>query len=601
MNISPTTNHTRFRTAVTSALVALVALTGSPALADESAPIDTLVTTSVKAQTDDTIDPTCSDEAYGVDAAFDVLDTPATEPATLADTNLELELAAKTFVDVPSSHSQYADITWLTNRGITTGWIDGTFRPESAVTRATLAAFIYRYAGSPTYTAPTKSPFKDVPANHQFYKEITWAAESGLTAGYTDGTFKPNETATRGAVATFLWRLAGAPATAAGSRFVDVGVCSNQSTAIRWLSQAGITSGYSDHTFRAETPMKRGDFAVFLHRYHSKGFAVKASPSKPAKDPVASPRSFRDISASNQFKTDIAWLSTTGITTGYNDGTFKPAGAVTRDAMAAFLYRFAGSPEYTPSAKSPFKDVATNHPFYREISWAAASGITSGYADGTFRPTEKVTRAAMAAFLFRAAGNPAAPRAGQFKDTGCLEHRTAISWLSGAGITTGYTDGTFKPNAPVERQAMAAFLHRMCSKGYQVVATPWSKVAATKDSIPSECLPKPKPTVQSVTGTGPEAAKAYAHQRVLAKGWSEQQYSCLVTLWQRESSWRTTAGRVNGPYGIPQANPGSKMASAGADWRTNPQTQINWGLSYIEGLYGTPCGALSNFNSRGWY
>lgn len=97
-------------------------------------------------------------------------------------------------------------------------------------------------------------------------------------------------------------------------------------------------------------------------------------------------------------------------------------------------------------------------------------------------------------------------------------------------------------------------------------------------------------------------AQAYAHQLVLAKGWTEADYSCLVRLWQRESGWRYTAhNKSSGAYGIPQALPGSKMKSAGADWQTNPETQVRWGLGYIKGRYGTPCGAWSFFQNRGWY
>lgn len=97
-------------------------------------------------------------------------------------------------------------------------------------------------------------------------------------------------------------------------------------------------------------------------------------------------------------------------------------------------------------------------------------------------------------------------------------------------------------------------------------------------------------------------AQGIAQQMVAARGWNNQQFQCLVTLWNHESGWRVNAtNRSSGAYGIPQALPGSKMASAGADWRTNPATQITWGLGYISARYGTPCGALGHFHSRGWY
>lgn len=85
-------------------------------------------------------------------------------------------------------------------------------------------------------------------------------------------------------------------------------------------------------------------------------------------------------------------------------------------------------------------------------------------------------------------------------------------------------------------------------------------------------------------------------------GWGQDQHECLVLLWDRESGWNYTAkNKSSGAYGIPQSLPGSKMAEAGSDWKTNPETQIRWGLSYIQGRYDTPCGAWSAFKKKGWY
>ena len=83
---------------------------------------------------------------------------------------------------------------------------------------------------------------------------------------------------------------------------------------------------------------------------------------------------------------------------------------------------------------------------------------------------------------------------------------------------------------------------------------------------------------------------------------SAAQFTCLVTVWNRESHWNHKAhNRSSGAHGIPQALPGSKMRTAGADWRTNPVTQIKWGLGYIDRRYGSPCGALRHMNGHGWY
>jgi hypothetical protein len=92
-----------------------------------------------------------------------------------------------------------------------------------------------------------------------------------------------------------------------------------------------------------------------------------------------------------------------------------------------------------------------------------------------------------------------------------------------------------------------------------------------------------------------------ARSMLAAYGWSDQ-FSCLDALWARESGWDHYASNPSsGAYGIPQALPGSKMASAGADWQTNPATQIRWGLGYIRGSYGSPCGAWSHSQATGWY
>jgi hypothetical protein len=85
-------------------------------------------------------------------------------------------------------------------------------------------------------------------------------------------------------------------------------------------------------------------------------------------------------------------------------------------------------------------------------------------------------------------------------------------------------------------------------------------------------------------------------------GWSSSQFSCLDSLWNEESGWNVYAiNPSSGAYGIPQALPGSKMASAGPDWQTDAATQIRWGLTYIKSLYGSPCGAWAHEEADGWY
>jgi hypothetical protein len=110
-----------------------------------------------------------------------------------------------------------------------------------------------------------------------------------------------------------------------------------------------------------------------------------------------------------------------------------------------------------------------------------------------------------------------------------------------------------------------------------------------------------------VTAKAPATAGYAGYQAVAASllasyGWGRDQMAPLIALWNRESGWNPLASNGgSGAYGIPQALPGSKMASAGADWRTNGATQIRWGLSYIKGVYGSPAAAWAHSQATGWY
>lgn len=98
-------------------------------------------------------------------------------------------------------------------------------------------------------------------------------------------------------------------------------------------------------------------------------------------------------------------------------------------------------------------------------------------------------------------------------------------------------------------------------------------------------------------------AKEYARSRMAAYGWTDpNEMVCLDRLWTRESGWRVDAANpTSGAYGIPQALPATKLASAGTDWRTNPWTQIDWGLDYIRDRYGSPTKAWAHSEATGWY
>jgi hypothetical protein len=138
--------------------------------------------------------------------------------------------------------------------------------------------------------------------------------------------------------------------------------------------------------------------------------------------------------------------------------------------------------------------------------------------------------------------------------------------------------------------------------GFQSVAAP---------PPPDDFAPEPDPVegVGAATGGGggaiaipdPGSAKGIARSILASQGMGDDQYACLDYLWTKESGWRVNAYNPSGAYGIPQALPGSKMASAGPDWQTNPATQITWGLGYIDSRYGSPCGAKAHSVLKNWY
>ena len=126
--------------------------------------------------------------------------------------------------------------------------------------------------------------------------------------------------------------------------------------------------------------------------------------------------------------------------------------------------------------------------------------------------------------------------------------------------------------------------------------------AASRDGV-KVSAPKPASASAPAAGTpDPGSAQAIALQKVTERGWGMDQYSCLVSLWNRESRWNVYAhNKSSGAYGIPQSLPGEKMATVADDWQTNPATQIEWGLRYISARYGSPCGAWAHSEARNWY
>lgn len=176
---------------------------------------------------------------------------------------------------------------------------------------------------------------------------------------------------------------------------------------------------------------------------------------------------FPDVGADHPFLGAVTWAVAKGITTGYADGRFQPTNVLTRQAMTSFIWKMSGSPAPV-GGDSGFSDVDGSHPFHAAITWAAEQGLVNGYPDGTFRGGNKVSRQALVAFLWRMADEPV-PTGGDsgFSDVdGTHPFHAAITWAAEQGLVNGYADGTFRPAGSVTRQAGVAILSRAAADSY---------------------------------------------------------------------------------------------------------------------------------------
>lgn len=193
------------------------------------------------------------------------------------------------------------------------------------------------------------------------------------------------------------------------------------------------------------------------------GITFEITAPDPIITPTPTKPTFTDVTDQTKFYYDpIYWAADNGIVTGYEDNTFHPYNNCNRAAVVTFLWRLAGKPDY--GITNTFSDMTGNDDFDRAITWASKEGITTGFDDGTFRPWVTCNRAAIVTFLWRYAGKPKPSSMASFSDmTGNADFNKAISWAAENGITTGYDDGTFRPWNQCLRLAVVTFLYRFAN------------------------------------------------------------------------------------------------------------------------------------------
>ena len=193
--------------------------------------------------------------------------------------------------------------------------------------------------------------------------------------------------------------------------------------------------------------------------------------------------------------------------------------------------------------------------------------------------------------LLAMAGSPPAAKAGAMvTDAGIPRMGAARREVSSLGVQQVLAERAAE-KAAARRAAKRAAARRAA------VQQADQQAAATPTTAPRSAGSSPASSPAQPSGSPQQIARAMLG----SYGWSSSQFGCLQSLWNAESGWNVYASNPSGAYGIPQALPGSKMASAGPDWQSNPATQIRWGLGYIKGLYGSPCGAWAHEEADGWY
>ena len=176
---------------------------------------------------------------------------------------------------------------------------------------------------------------------------------------------------------------------------------------------------------------------------------------------------FKDVMDKNSwYYNAVYWAVENGVTSGYGEGTFQPMKDISRAQAVAFLYKLAGQPDVDALPEVNFSDVRSTDWYYRAVRWAVARGITTGYGEGTFRPNVTCNRAMIVTFLMKYAmleGKYAEPdKPAVFSDVPeKIWYRGAVDWAVASGVTAGYGEGTFQPMKTCNRAMMVTFLKKV--------------------------------------------------------------------------------------------------------------------------------------------
>ncbi len=253
---------------------------------------------------------------------FDALDGELTETPNVAGP-ADLSLSAHP-----------TEVAWLVAAGFSETGEGNTIQPTAPVATDELAQVLYAYAGAPAVTQPARSPWYDLGPADETYTAALWTVQASVSR----------------------------------DPFTDVPMTHEGFSRVAAMKAQGLIAPFEDGTFNAEAPLTRQEMAAFLY-----GLA-----GRPAIKATTTTQAFADVAADHPHWAEITWMVQQGLVTGYPDNTFRPGDAVTRQALAVFLYRAAGSPAFTVPAAPSFADVEAGGLSRLEIEWATSVGALSG-------------------------------------------------------------------------------------------------------------------------------------------------------------------------------------------------------------------------------
>ena len=264
---------------------------------------------------------------------------------------------------------------------------------------------------------------------------------------------------------------------------------------------------------------------------------------------------FSDVDADDWFAESAVYVRDNGVMNGTSDTTFNPNGTTSRGQIAAILYWAAGSPAVSGAADFP--DVAAGAYYADAAGWAAANGIVTGYSDGTFGPSDPITRQQLAAILWRYAGSPAAESGTDYADESAIASYavTAVDWARDTGVITGRDGNVFDPNGRATRAQAAVILHRYLELlGSGAEETP----ETPEDSGETRVLV----AYYSATGNTEEVADAIAE----ATGGDVFEITPADPYTSEDLDWTDENSRVVYEYENPEARDVELAQSTPADW-----------------------------------